>query len=656
MSIIPPFFTKLFDKGKADSELKNVPMGNGEWIRQEFDKSWAYHNTDLDRENTNWKMYGAFDYGQWDDEAVAALKEQGRHIPQYNIIRDKVESLAGNLIKDFFDMKFLPVDGKFTPFTRALRELMMSDKELMDWEFTYDQVVLDGLVFRGVEQMVVSDRYSPLGNIAFERCIPGSIIVDPYWRSNNSWDLKSLFKVAYMTARMMKDIYDTKSDMIDFEIQKILNAGNDYDQSDQTDALPYRNFETQIGSEYRILEYHYIKVEKRKIRYSVLGDVVPEGSEEYQREWAEINGFDFDKHTYEDKKKVNIYYVTSVVPELNNLILEDKMSEIQIGRLPFFFFSAARINGRDSGIVDLLVDPQQTINKRESMIDDMIASSAKGGLLVDEEIFGDDPRAVNEFKNNGTKPGYVGIVAGGVTIQDKIYKLPSADFPSTAINDENRMMDLADRLSKVTPAQEGRSERSGESGILNSQKRLQTEINQTILVKNIAHFHNEKGEAYMLLAQQLYSNVYREFSINGGRETLMLNEHKPDGSISLDISKMPRHKVIIDQSPQGASQRIVDRSINADILVKIGGTSPLYAAKATGNIFKTLDHSMEERDEYTEISKLVMENAILKTQAENVQMQTMIAQGSMQMEQLQNPQQQPVEGQPQTEQGVQPPQ
>lgn len=656
MSLIPPFFTNLFKTNKGNPDLAKVALGKGEWIRQEFDKSKAYHSVDLEREETNWGMYGAFDYGQWDKEAVAELQAQGRHIPQYNMIRDKVESLAGNLIKDFFDISFLPVDGKYTPFTRILRELMMSDKELLDWEHSYNQSVVDGLIFRGVERMVISDRYSPLGNIGFERELPGTILVDPYWRSSNSWDLNNLYKMGYMSAYEMEDVYDIRSKDIRLEIQKLVNAGFEYDQSDQANALPYRNFEHHMGSQYRVIEYHSMKTSKKTVKYSVFGDVVPEGDEQYQRDWFALNGMDYDTMLVEKKEKTRIYYVTTVVPELNNIILEDRMSEIQIGRLPFFFFSAARINGRDSGIVDLLIDPQQTINKRESLIDGMISSSAAGGQLINEEVFGDDPRAIEDYIQNSTQPGYRGVVKGDITANSFI-ELPKAPFPAAAINEENRMVDFLDRLSKVSAAQSGRSEGSEESGILFARKQLQTEINQTLLTKNLAHYWNEKGEAYMLLAQQLYSGPYREFSVKDGKDTLELNIPTPEG-LQNDISMMPRHKVVVDQSPQGATQRIVDRAISMDIMTKMGGTSPLVAAVAAFNTFKTLDHSMEERDQYMAIGEKLLESALIQTEATNKQAEMIIAQADAQMQQAGQPQQGlPVEGQQVEQSGEQlPPQ
>lgn len=633
MGMIPPFFANMFKGGRSDPVLAEVPMGKGEWIRQEFNKAEAYHRTDLDRENTNWKMFSGFDFGQWDDEAVTELQKQGRHIPQYNMIRDKIESLAGNLIKDFFDVSFIPVDGEYTPFTRILRELMMSDKELLDWEHSYDQVVTDGLVYRGVEQMVISDRYSRLGNVGFERCLSGTVLASPYWRTASGWDLNYLFKAAYMDAEEMMNVYDTKASVIKFELQKIANAGHEYNRSDQTDGLPFRDFSPRLGSEYRIIEYHHMRTEKQDVRYTILGDLIPDGTEEYQREWAELNGLDFDTMTFTDKLKVRKYYVTTVVPELDMLILEDKASEIQIGRLPFFFFTAAKINGRDSGIVDLLIDAQQTINKRESMIDDMIASSAKGGLLVDEDVFDNDPRAIEEYKNNSSKPGYRGTTKGGVSIKDKVYELPAAQFPTTAINEENRMVDFLDKLSKVTPAQSGRSEGSEESGVLFGRKQLQTEINQTLLRKNLSHFWNEKGEAYMLLAQQLYSDVYRRFSINNGKETIEINIPLADGSKANDISMMPRQKVVVDQSPQGATQRLVDRAMNAD-LVKSGNQDPLVVAVAMNNIFQTLDHNPEEREQYMKIGQVMIENALLLKKAENKGFQHQIAQADAGIRQL----------------------
>lgn len=653
-SKLPPFFSKMtsfFNPGKSKG-LEDVALGKGEWIRQEFDKAEAYFQDDLDREDEAHKVYSGLEDGQWGEEAAATLKAQGRHIPQFNLVRGKIDALAGNFIKDFFDMTYLPVDSEFSPWTRVLEMMMRSDKESLDWEHSYNQAVKDGCIWRGAEQMVVSDRYSPLGNIGFERIMPGSILVDPCWKTNSGWDLKRLWKVAYLTPKEMKDIYGAKGPSIDAEVVRLLNSGSEFDQTDKQDGFPYKDYNYIYGTKRRVIEYHYMNEENQEIRYTVFGDVVPEGTDEYQREWASINGIeDFENMTYIIKKKVSVYNVITTVPDLNHLILEDKRSEIQIGRLPFFFWSSARINGRDSGIVELLIDAQQTINKRHSLIDDIISSNAHGNRLVDPDLFENRPDLMKEYKDNASKPGWIGFTAPGALDERKIYQNQNASFPSTEISELNNMIDMMDRMSTVTPAQSGRSEGSEESGILFARKQLQTEINQTPMIKNLEHYWNEKGEAYMLLAQQLYSGIYRKFSIGEDNQVIEINIPTPNG-LQNDISMMPRHKVVVSQSPKGATQKMVDRAIYAELLRSIPAEVPQARLALIEMIFGTLTHNKEETDRLIELIKKDQNLQELRSQAEAAQLQAVVGQVTQPQQQLQAPQGAPTSPEAQIAQGI----
>jgi len=173
---------------------------------REFDKAFAYSRDEREEMERMWAMYSGFNHGQWLKESVAQLKAANRHISQYNIVRGKVINLAGSIVKNNFDIDFVPVDREVSHITRMIKGIFYSDKEMMDWNTEHLQVILDGLIHVGVEEMFISDKYNILGNIGFRRCMPGSILLDPHWKTHKSEDMKQLWKVAYLKPEERKGL------------------------------------------------------------------------------------------------------------------------------------------------------------------------------------------------------------------------------------------------------------------------------------------------------------------------------------------------------------------------------------------------------------------------------------------------------------------
>jgi hypothetical protein len=307
---------------------------------------------------------------------------------------------------------------------------------------------------------------------------------------------------------------------------------------------------------------------------------------------------------------MDVYYVTTICPSISRyLILEDKKGLIQLGRLPFFPWSCARINGKNSGIPDLLKSIQRTYNYRESMLDYMISTSANGAHIIDPLVVDNDQNKMNDLVKNWNKSSFKMFSSPGAISSGRefVKELPRSNVDYGIVNELTRMLDIADLISKQPATMDGRSEGSEETGILYARKQLQAEITQTILVKSKEQHQNDKGEAYALLAKQLYSGVYREFYVVGSNKKTELNVPTVTNNgivVNNDISLLPRVKVIVSQSPEGATTRDVDRAVNTEILRVVGEFSPMNRALAVKNIMKTLNNSKEERIRYEEASEL----------------------------------------------------
>ena len=633
---------------------------------REFDEALQQDNKRRESAERNWDMYSGFDYGQWSKKSVSELRSSNRHVAQYNFIRGKIDGLAGSIVKNWYDIDFVPVEGETSDITKLLKGMFYSDKELLDWDTEYLNIVVDGLIHRGVEQMVIDETYSPLGNIGFERIMPGHIILDPNWKTHNSKDLKKAWKVGYYTPDELKVMFPKKIPRIDEMVWQLANSGMDYGTDITSQSIPRFDLEKEYGSKQRVIECHYIKETSKTIEIAIdqnTGEQVelPQGTHEEKLDFVIRNSILVDgetiKRNYVDKE----YWVKTFASQLDDTeYLQDKKSEIQIGRLPFFPWSSARINGVDSGVVDLLIDAQQSINKRESLSDHMISTGAHGGKLFDPSLFGQDAAKVADFKKNINKPDAIFETAPGALQRGAnalVTEVPRNQYSGEIYQELQRMSGYMDVLSKQTATMEGRSESSHDTGILFARRQLQSEIALTSLTKTLQQHWNNKGEAYMLLAQQLYTGAYREFRTdygNGEGKAVTLSVNIPNaeegGREQLNsLRNMPRHKVVISQSPQGLTIRATERSINAELLQSIPPELATYRAQITQNIMKTLDMSAEDRQRLVELGDLEMAAAIERVRTEIVINKTQQAQAQQQVQS----QQQQMSGEQQQQQMAQ---
>lgn len=629
-----------------------------DYVSTEFEIALDHAYKEHERESKAWKMFTGFNNGQWDEDIISKMKEEGRNPFQGNIIQPKVETIAGAFLKNFYDIGFEPFDGVHSDLTRAMADLMMRDKEMMNWNQSYEQWLVDFLVHIGIEEIYISDRYDPLGSIGFRPIMRGHCVLDPHWLSNDTWDLKRAWKVAYLTPKQIKETYETHSDEIDFYLKMREGKNSEYEQQDETKGIPHFSLTEQFGDQYRVIEFKHIEREKKKIEFAFNsnGDMlqVPDIEDEaYIQQWMIANGVDVSLDPITRTEPVDILYVTTICPQISrNLVLEDKKSKIQIGRLDIFPGSCRRYNGINGGIPELLQSIQETYNKRESQVDFMIATSASGGVLMDPDIVDNDDYAKKKIEENWNKPNFKDWSAPGKLASGRNYfaQLPKNQIDFQIVNEITRMLEMSDFISKTPAAMDGRSEGSEDrSGILLARRQLQAETALTLMKNRIQQHWNDKGEAYFLLAKQLYSGVYRMITIPSTGKTIEIN--KPivtlNGEVlENDISTLPRMKVCVTESPEGETNRLMDRATNIELLRVLGPESPIQRARAAGKAVNTINKSKEDKVITEQDTELEIDLVRKRVMAEIMGLDLQMMQMQMQMMQLGQPQL-PVSGAPQ---------
>jgi hypothetical protein len=237
-----------------------------------------------------------------------------------------------------------------------------------------------------------------------------------------------------------------------------------------------------------------------------------------------------------------------------NLKLEDSNHQIQIGRYPLFTWSYLNVNGVPQGVVDVLKDPQQIYNKRESAFTHWQTTATNGTEFVEETFFSND-NEYSKYVNEKNIPGGTFKVRDGSisTGRTGIATRPRDNIPNDLHTSADRAFQMVPEISPVTPALSGGEGKSGESGVLNRQKRAQAVISIEPMMRGLESLDKEWAEAWFLLSKSHYSGAVRKITDPKTRKTQILNVPTQDGRIINNIATLPRHSVIISKSKRGVS-------------------------------------------------------------------------------------------------------
>jgi hypothetical protein len=631
-------------------------------VEQEFENVVAFFQAERTREQRNWNLYSGLDQGQYteDDKSRAAI--EGRDLATFNLVTQKQDSLGGYILKNEFDSDFVPVESKEGIYTQLLKGMYLSDKQMMDWGLSKKQLVVAGLNYQGVEEMFIDRRYHPLGNIAFRCHLPGHVMFDPRWKSESGKDCQMAWVVTYYTASQILEIWPEKAKNLDFIIkdvaEKISRGENFQNQTDVTNTPNFDLKESGLGNNfYRIIRKFEMKTEEVTVEYdSVTGSDLPLGTD-YAKKLAYLNKNRPEWEPEQIKSRVEkrrICWVTTVCRQLDkDGPLEEKPCEIQVGRLPLFPWSAARINGKNRGIADILYDIQQKLNYREELITNIIEHEAAGAKLADPMLFNDDEELKRQFVEKQNQPFQIIWTAPGALRQGLEPKpIVKATLPQDARDQLMRMWDYADRISKAPAVFDARSEKSGESGYLFAQKARVAEQQSYLLFDGLKQHEQEKAEAYMDQAKIQYTvgGIERTFMVRRGTEdeALIVNRRYFESvsgaqveRVVNDFANLPRHKVIISESPASTTNRQITRAVSTELLRVIDpacvGTRQVFTSAMVGSMDTFTEKQKAKLEKFDDLESAVAEETLManlnKLKLANFQMAQQLEQFKLQASQ-----------------------
>jgi hypothetical protein len=637
-----------------------------------FDKKRAQDNFILYAPTDNWQT--------WSATNIATLKAENRPPNYYNFLQLYVEGNAGNFFLNKVDPHFVDRGGDGIETKNALEVLShawYSDKEHFDYSASYLSSIVNGCIYRGVEEIKIArTQEEPRGRIYFESLSPISVLFDP---TNLTDDIargsKEAWKTFYLFPRDIASFFEWVRPELRFKLNAMA-------KNTQTEQYPTRNSEYPTeelwDQMYQIVEHYHIKKEYKYIAYDSAHNVqLPDSGykfgsmEDYLSKvsWAKSQGYNLQPEDIKEiKVPTNVLYVTTFCPQLG-LLLENRRDERQIvdskgnTKLPFFTWSYITKNGKSIGLIDLGKDMQNDINERESAKTKILTQTQiHGKTIAHPEAFGGSVQKEQEFKENYTDASKPFILDSNAPMNiDMLIKNVSGNTLNPAIlQDENSKISMMDRILRLPPAMQGLQGKSGTSGILFGRQVIEGNVLQKVPASTLEQYQNYKFEARMALAIKLYggetktekmSNYDRKFSLSNGttkiaNEFVGVDDNGNDIVVN-DLSKLTRASVIVSQSKDNDYMKQAKREVDIAYLGAMPetATNAGYRAIAEADLAKNMDGVTQEQEkDIEEMAQLSIEIAKKNLVLQSAGLDQQLQQLQMAQQELNNTQPQQAQG------------
>ena len=597
-----------YTKRTQNDVVKFVEDTNDKWVAAEQDNR--------DRLFENLMAFYDINGGAWATTDLTELRKQGRHPASYNIAEQKLNTLAGSIQSEKFDYDFLPLNLQESTLTKGIKHWYYADKEQYNYSFSENKTLVRGLIHSGDEEMEIKYDIRETGAIAFTPQLPGVVLKDPYWLTDDLRDWTRAIKHAYMLPQQILEYFDINDSAIEALSRQDDFGGEWYEPRKNVNDL--EKLPTQWGSMVQVIEYRWIDEIRTTRLYGRLpiGRWIPFPLDINESEVRKLKSFfgiesfeDIKEYPYQDR--VLRYHV--IAPDATSKpIVEDRVHPVQCGFIGFFRFSSAKEMGIEKGVMEAILDLQRTLNYRESKKDDVLASAGVGAMAVDVDKLAGGVNDLAKIRQNKTKPDFVLGVHGDPT--NIFGKFPTGEVPQSIWTDINNLVQMFDRITTVTPALEGAGP-SDESGILFEMRHAVTKLGTLMLYDNWQNYLTWKAEAWYNQAQRTYKHLYKKIKRTDEPGFIEFNKPNGDGTFLNSVDMLPRSRIVVALSKVSPTQQMTTRLMLFDMAKMMSANPQLVKPQlrvTLNKLIETLELTPEERQSYKVLGKMQEQSDFLE--------------------------------------------
>jgi hypothetical protein len=372
---------------------------------------------------SKWRTQAREDYdfyasNQWSEEDARKLDSEGRPAVVFNRTARTVNAIKGLEIQSRQEIRFFPrevtdtgVGEYYSAAGKWARDLCDAEDEESD---AFEDLTICGIGWTESRMDYEEDQE---GLYKKDRIDPLEMLVDPTSKKRNFADSKWRARILELTRAEVEEYWP------DADIQAS-QFWQDFDTEphDATNAWKYENDYSDRASKqskYSIVQYQWWE---RECFYKVMdgqGNINQVSEEKFkaQEKLIKAVGWQYVKQYKRVFKQAFL---------CGNKLLDDPI-ELACERFTFNAMTGLRDRNNNTyfGIVTLMKDPQRWANKWLSQIQYILNTSAKNGLLAEEDAIS-NPR---QFEEEYARAGTISFVRAGAISGGKIQPKEAPRYP-----------------------------------------------------------------------------------------------------------------------------------------------------------------------------------------------------------------------------------
>jgi hypothetical protein len=489
------------------------------------------------------ECYGFVDgTSQWNDNDKADLEDKGRLAPVFNRIGPIIDAVSGAEIMDRQQVQYFPrtpgasaVNELFTKGADWIRDRCNADQEETE---AFRDAFICGMGWTHTRMDYDEDSQ---GQVLIERVDPLEMAIDPSSSKANGEDARYIRRSKPMDREAFEEAFPGATANGD-PLMRARSSVNDprhrYEGDDDTG-------EDASDDEVFVTEYQWY--ESREVVVATdpedgeLVDLHPDDFEQLRTKAREDHGIELE-HV---RQRRRVYYRAYVAGgEILNFDHEAGDAEVmEEGRFTYRLITGKRARNKRVwyGLVRPMKDPQRWANQFMSQLLAILASSTKGGVMLEANAVED----IVQFESSWAKPGENTYFRPGALSSGAVQTKPATPYPAGL----ERLIEMSQSAIKdttgVNPEMLGLVDRE-QAGVLE---------------------HQRKQAAYGILAA--FFDSFRRYRREHGHLLLHFIQYLPDGYLVritdgeglaqyVPLAKQSdtvKFDVIVDDAPAGPNQK-----------------------------------------------------------------------------------------------------
>jgi len=498
----------------------------------------------------------------YSDQEKSDANKYGKPLLKYPLIQSKLNVLLGNEQLNRRIAKIIPNYDIDMPVVKVLNDNWKSIVENEEVERKLVQILADGLIYPTggwIQRKIELDDY---GYLNFKYDVLDSlrsVHTDPEFRRLDMMDARYIILEDWLTIDQIKREFSPKSPD---ENEK--NWWNDV--IDRIDTLAEREDaanEYKKGDRYQLLQLE----ERRMVNINVVRIPTLDGYVKLtDKELKNYDEYELIKKGTDDR-----IYITTIVPYFEGIELQNKAFPFPTRRFscfPCFSFDYNMPKCEQTSAIYLILDVQDRINKGMNQQVDWVTQ----GLGKNKYVPAYEKDAIDAMKRVGNQPNQVIPLTSMKNVPKSD---PDPQIPPQILVDVGNNTRFINDILGVTPAMEGLSEKSGESGVLHEQKLIQSQVSTNPYFEVLAHTRELLAKDYVELSGYVYFEDDRPLQVqteNGlSWELVNLNY---EGNIQLDLRNLSA-RAILDEgenTPDRLQKQFEQNIAFMNILISAGAT------------------------------------------------------------------------------------